>query len=425
MSIAPHTVSVVSGGQTLPGATSYTVSIDILQPADAFSIDLPFSREAWNALNLDAEIGVFLDDTQVMSGFIESREKRNAQGTVIQVAGRDRIGRLIDDAAPEFRYGGLRLKQLCERVAGSVFETVNLVNTENRFLLRNVRAFQAPPVREPTIDLINGIFRNSPFQSPFRLEGPQLEPPPPIIDPGVLRGTAAPKRVTPGMTRWQVLELFLSELRLLAWSTGDGRGLFVGVPNHEQKAQYRFFQAFPRRDFDRRGVLGDVTDRSQETNARIDVRQSNEERYAQITAVGFGSGDERNYGRGRRYEGSVYDNPTNRINGTGVWFERPKKLVVTDDGIKSRERAIERAERERIERDARALEVTVEVAGHSQLYDGDVPAIYAIDTIARVEDEATNLRGDFLVTGVEFTRTRGGGTRTMLRLVPRGTQLSF
>ena len=86
---------------------------------------------------------------------------------------------------------------------------------------------------------------------------------------------------------------------------------------------------------------------------------------------------------------------------------------------------MERAEREQIEREISFQEITVRAPGHSQLYSGETPAIFAVDTMARVWDEDTNTRGEFFVTRCTYTRRVGSKTETELILVPQGTRLQL
>lgn len=418
MTLPSHEVNVIAARRRVPGWKEYTVSVDLLQPADQFTMTVQFTRDAWDLLRPDQEVAVFIDTTRILTGFIDERFKTSdpGGGTNIEVTGRDKTGRLVDESAPLFRFGGLRIKELAEKIVGigvdadPLFERVVLVNTRNRSLLRDARARKARVIREPLVSQSSQAFR---FGADVPRTASALRPVAvaPRIDPGIFQGRAAPKKVAPGSSRWTVLESFIREARLIAWSTADGRELFVGLPNYEQEAQYYFFEA------------GTDSDNRDQTNAKLTVRHTVAERYSKITAVGAARGTRSNYGRNvTKNRGVARDNPAT-ADGSGLGFLRRKALIITDDSIKNPRDALERAEREMLERDANALEVIADVPGHSQVYAGETPTVYAVDTIARVEDEDTGLRGDMYVTAVEFTRSRGGGTRSTVRLVPRGTLL--
>jgi len=428
--IPTHEIHVIADRHRIPGWKDYTISVDMLQPADAFTMSVRFTQEAWELLTLDQEITVCVDSTKILTGYIDEREKVSEPGggTTIQISGRDKTGRLVDESSPLFQYGGLRLRELAERIVGirddadPIFESVTLTNTRNRSLLRNVRSRKAKEVQEPVLNSIVGTFR--PLAGTFGYEIPEITvgptqlrkiERPPIIDPGIYTGRAAQKKVPPGTSRWGVLEGFLREARLLAWSTGDGKELFIGLPNYDQDLQYMFFEA-----------SAESTNRD-ETNCAIRIRHSNAERYSRITAVGASKATGASYGSNvSKRMAVVFDNPENTTDGTGISFRRRKALIVADDSIKNARDALERAEREKLERDANAVEVVVNAPGHSQQRAAGVePSLFTVDTMARVIDEDTKTKADMLVTAVEYRQSRDEGTTTELRLVPRGTLLQL
>ena len=413
-------------GVRIPGWKSYSVTVDMLTPADAFDLEVQFTREAWDLLRPDAEIGVYIDETRILTGYVGTREKTSGgSGTLIRITGRDKTGRLVDESAPLFRYGGLGIRELAEKICGigttnALFKRVVLVNARNRLLMRGRRVVTAPVNREPTSGATEDDYRQLDGVIVEAIPSTVANPQPArrirkraVIDPGIFQGRATKKKVNPGQTRWSVLEEFLREARLLAWSTGDGEELFIGLPNYDQEAQYEF------RESASESAERDVS------NCRITVTENVEEMYSEYVAVGASRGSSASYGANViRNRDSVYDNPENTVDGTGINFRRPKRLLITDDGIKNKRDALERAEREQLEREASHFEVLVEASGHSQEYRGTLaPVIYVPDTMAKVRDGDTGLNGDYLITSCTYTRSRESGTRTSLRLVPRGTLL--
>lgn len=425
--IQEHEVSVVADRHLVTGWGNYSISVDMLSPANAFSLQVRFAREIWDLLRRDQEVTVYVDQVAMLTGYIDDRQKVPGDGTTIQISGRDKTGRLVDESSPQFRFGGLGVKELAEKICGitddddPLFERVVLVNTRNRSLLRDVRRPQARVVREPLVNVVAGAFR--PVARPFGFEIPQVRGGPTVtrrierplkIDPGIFGGRGAPKKVQAGAARWAVLEQFLSEARLIAWSSGDGRELFVGMPNYEQETQYRFFEA------------SDDSARQDETNCAIWVTESNAERYSRITCVGSSAGSDVDFGSAvTRHQATVFDNPLETTNGTGRTFLRRKALLIADDSIKSARDALERAEREQLERDVAELVVEVEAPGHGQRYRDQAPTLFTVDTMAYVEDEDTGTRGDFLVTSCEYTGGPRERSMTRLSLVPRGTLLTL
>ena len=92
---------------------------------------------------------------------------------------------------------------------------------------------------------------------------------------------------------------------------------------------------------------------------------------------------------------------------------------------RTRQRAEQEASREILDamRGFRTCEYTVR--GHGQTLD-EQRLLYALNTIARVRDDVcvdadgAPLDEDMLITGIEFRRSRQGGTTTRLRMVPLG-----
>lgn len=445
MTIPTHAITVIINGKKVVGWKSYSIENDILQPADSFDLTLRFNREAWALCRTDAEVAIFVDDTRILTGYIDSRSKQGSNsGTNLMISGRDKTGRLVDESAPLFRYGGLRLKGLCEKIVGigtanPLFKRVTLDNKLNRQLLRSVRAHKARTVNEPIRNPVLGTFAAGtgpliglgvdPDTSFVGQPEVELRPElifknvrdriirrPPIVTPGIFNNRSASKKVTPGQSRWAVLEEFLKEARLIAWARGNGEELFVGLPLYKQKPQYAFIEA---------ATESSVRDR---TNCRISITENVAELYSKITAVGASRGSGSSYGSNiTKNRATVYDNPKNTPDGTGARFVRRKALLITDDGVTSKRRALERAEREQLEREAQRLEITVTAPGHSQLYSGNdstKAALFTVDTIAFVWDEDTGLKGDFYVTKVNYTRSVDG-TETELTLVPKDTLLQL
>jgi prophage tail gpP-like protein len=467
-----HRVSVVAGGKVVPGWKSYTVSVDMLQPADAFDLSVRFTREAWDLLSPDTEVGIFVDSTRILTGYIGTRSKvPSDSGTMLQITGRDKTGRLVDESAALFKYGGLYLKQLAEKIVGistdddPLFERVTLRNTKNRSLLRNVKEQKIRVNLDPLADPFVGAFRAGagvvgvtipdvkaghialdvleretvdldPIIDPIaygareaaalvgvqipaykggaQFPGANYVKKRPIITPGIFKGRSGPKKVQPGQSRWAVLEEFLREARLLAWSTADGTALFIGLPTYDQGASFDFFEASGE----------EKTQDRAKTNCRISIIENVEEMYSLYLACGAAKGSGSNYGPNvTKKIGRARNNPR-RKDGLGVSFKRPKTLLITDDGIRSQRDAQERAEREQLQREAGHFEVEIDTVGHGQIYDGNGPMIYAVDTICKVTDQDTGFEGACLITALEFSGD-DKGTRTQVRAVPKGTLLSL
>ena len=375
-----HRVRVTFGEHNEQGAglesgdiASFDLTSDMLELADPFTLTAPLTSELWDLTPPDSTVRVFIDDSQVLEGYLDERERTlDRSGSVLSLSGRDKGGRLVDESAPFLTYGNVGdLESLAKSLVAPWFTSVTLSNARNRAQIRGRDRRLAHAPQEPTIAL-------------DRREA---------------------RKVEPGETTAQVLTYFLERAGLLGWSSANGREFIIGKPNYSQAPQFFFFA----------GAAG--SSRMRETNILSAVyRESVSERYSEIQAVGSSTGDSENYG-----PNVTRRTATARSNA----LLHRKRLVVVDDDINSAMAAQARADREMRLRDAGGRALTLSVAGFGQALGGDPetrPALYACDTMARWEDEEIGVRGDYLITKVRFMRDRDG-ERTELSLVPRGTEL--
>jgi len=371
-----HDISVIVDGVQIRDWETYEITVDMTSPADHFSMRMPFKREVWDLVRGDRPIRVLIDDVCVINGLIDERLVPEDDESV-EIIGRCRGGRLVDESAPSINFSGLTMQSLIEKVADPWFPKVTFSNARNRNVIRG-RGRKAKAAGEPL-----------------------------KINTSKKIGT----HIEPGQTRWQVIETLCSQADALAWAAGDGSELVIGQPNYDQEPQFRFFM--PAADSKR-------TDES--TVIGMGVRERTADSYSRVIVVGSGTGTDVSYGSqvAARY-GEAKDNPATP-EGDGLRFSAPKRLIVVRS-VASISEAKELAQREMGRRNAHANALTVRCAAHGQLVAGAFVTIFAPDTIASVEDERTGTKGKYLITSCTY-RSGRRGEETLMTLVPSGTDLS-
>jgi prophage tail gpP-like protein len=386
-----HNVKIVAGASTIEGWQSYDITHDMLNPADSFSLSAgPYTQAKANALRPDTRVRIYVDDVLQLDGFTGQRRAGVSRrgGGVLTVSGRDRGGRLVDESAPIVSFAGLGIADLALKMATPWVERVELSNASNRRLIAGGAKVKTGRVSaEPAID----------------------------------RSPRAERKVRPGETRWQVLQHFLQEGKLLAWLSADGAALVVGKPNYDQEPTFRFVEAPVGSQNRHRANFEsiEVSDSVEELYSRITCSATWHESYFTANAAGNAVTFEETH----RYRGVANDGPG--ADGIGNRFQYPKTCVLVDQDVRSSAAARTRAEREMADLGSDAHALTITVKGHGQLAAGAVkPTLFACDTMARVRSETLGIDGDYLITRVRFTADKPGGEVTELALVPKGVELS-
>jgi prophage tail gpP-like protein len=201
-----------------------------------------------------------------------------------------------------------------------------------------------------------------------------------------------------------MIEQLCSSIGVLCWSSADGRELVIGEPNYKQAIQYLF------RHLNRHGST--VND--------LQLRESVADRYALLEVHGTSTGDEADYGDSvTSYIGIAKDGPN--ADGTGRDFLRPKRLVLSQSGLRSNAEATRAADREKLRRDFQRRVLTVEAPLHGQVLAGGAPTLFAPNTLARVIDDELELDETWLIYACGYRGSRTTKT-TRLMLVPQGTR---
>lgn len=372
-----HDVCIVVNGTRITKWETYELTLDMQRFDDHFTVTMPFDLDVWRLLRKDAPVKLFIDDSQYIDGYLDTKVLPEDE-EVIQITARDRMGRVVQDAAPGIRFSGMLTNDLIKALVSPWFTDITNSNANNRRVLRG-RGLKAKAGSEPLHLYAQKKLGN-------------------IIEPGQTRGAA--------------LQLLLRQLGLIAFSQGDGKSLFVGKPNYDQEPQFRFFM--PKAGSAR---IDEATVRA------MGVHESTADRYSEVICVGSGTGTDENYGprTASRY-GVAKDNPATP-DGTGLDFTAPKRLVVTRQ-VASAAEAKELATREKAQRDAAGDRITVRAAGHGQKSrSSSFVTMFVPDTLAIVEDERTETKGIYILTKCVLRGNRKGGEETSIELLRKGSEL--
>lgn len=373
-----HRVSIIAANREIGGVKSYQIESNAITPADAFSIVLPFSADAWNLLPKDARVRVLIDGVCIVDGFIDKRVKRTKEGEM-EISGRDRVGRLVQESAESINYEGLLLLDAVKRLVDPWFSKVSLSNARNRSLRRG-KGRRVAAANEPV-----------------------------VINVRVPRSG----KVHPGMTRWAIIEEIASQAGLIAWSSADGTEIFIGKPNYKQSPQFLFAHA-------RSGSSTKTTVKDLIWDEDIG------DCYSLITVAGAGGSDEDdvNFGenvtsrKGRWRDGKGLD-------GVGNRFTYPKRLFMPERDFASNGDAQRVADQEAARRNFRSRVCTAVMPQHGQFLVAGAPTIFAPDTIARVIDEDFDPIVDelFWIMSCSYAGDRSGAETTTMEMVPSGTEI--
>lgn len=360
-----HNLTIAIGGKQLGGWIDYSVDVNILSPANAFSMSRQLDADAFQLCETDAPVTVHIDQVPVMSGLIDV-VGWSARGGLLKVSGRCKSGRLVQESAPAVEYAGLKMSELVRRLASPWYTSVALEGARDRAVRRG-KGHKAPAPSEPVVvDAVTG------------------------------------RRIEPGAMRWQVIEDLVSQAGYLAWGAADGKTLIIAPPNRDQGVQYLFTPT---------------------TCIDLDGEVSIGDGYSQLRVLGSSRATDSDYGPGASdRHGTALDFPGPE--GIGGDFQFPKRLDVVDASVRSIAEASRRAQSEMKRRNQRRRTVVAECRGHGQALAGGAPTLFTPNTIARVQHPLVGFDALYLVTGCTYSASRASES-TRMQLVPRNTELTL
>ncbi len=189
-----------------------------------------------------------------------------------------------------------------------------------------------------------------------------------------------------GESVWSFLERHAQRLHVMMWMSPRG-DLMLGAPRYDQAPRYHFVRRFINDENDPNNV------------SEMSVRFNGADRYSKVTVYGRVHGQDVARARIRAVAEDA-DLP----------FERRKIEHLNDCTTQAHaDSAAKRILREGIA-SAEVIEVSADDHGQGRY-------LYAVDTIADVLDEYSEVYGPRYVTSRTFERSRERGTHTRLRLV--------
>jgi prophage tail gpP-like protein len=390
--VPDHVVSAIVDGIEITGWSAYNFE-EALELASPWSMTMPFRREVWDLVRPDRTIQIFIDGAPKLNGYIDGRDKPLGE-EVITISGRDRSGRIVQDSAPGVSFAGLGIIDITKALIKDWGFTATFTNDRNRAITLG-HGRKAKGHRKRTGSKFTGKAR--------QLRG---------SDEALRLNSRVGTKIEPGQTRGQVITTLATQAGYLVWPSCDGREIIVGEPDYDQDIQFVFFHPKEGSErIDEASCLG------------MGVKDDTGDMYSRVIVVGAGSGTDANYGSSvaSRYA-ETKDNPSDP-EGVGKRFTAPKRLILSRP-VQSTADAQELADREFGRREAQCHMLTVRAAGHGQIYDGDLPTLFAPDTLALCEDEETGTAGIYLITKCTFQSSREGGEETLLTLVKSGSELT-
>jgi prophage tail gpP-like protein len=373
-----HDIRVTVEGQQIEGWQSGNIESSMITPADSFVMRIAADTKAWLALRNDARVTVEVDGVVFLDGYIDRRQFKGRAG-VIEIAGRDRVGRLVDESAPAVNYSGLTITEAVKRLASPWFSELSLTNAKNRRVRRG-KGRRVAGGNEPLITINVRVPR---------------------------RGN-----VHPGETRWNLIHEIVSRAGLIAYSSSDGKELILGKPNRTQPVQYEF-------------ALGSPGSRLRTTVRELDITEDSGERFSMYMCGGVGGQSDTNYGKNvTDNRGVVFDNIFNRKDGTGRDFLRPKRMYLPERAFDSFGDAQRVAENEQKRRDYKRHLISVECETFGQVAEGsNEPTLFTPDTVARVFVEQLGIDDKYLVVSCSYSFSRDNAETTTMHLIPVETEL--
>lgn len=391
-----HTTELLlaQSGDAIDVWDEYVITLDMLSAGNAWTFAFwrsDVARTSWEVIKqrvrLGDDVGLLIDGAAQLTGRVESirTEASRQQGATVILSGRDLAGPAMDfDADPTLNLRNMQLGVALPQIFAELGLQCRVVDSAANVLVTSGRA--------------NGP-RGTNATAPRTV----------VVDRG---------HPNPGEKVWGFVQSIVSRLGYLCWVAPDaerGIALVVDVPRSEGEPQYVLLRravASYAGAYEGNILSGGETITSRGVPTRVSV-YTGSDRGAQISA------------RSAVTKPNTFLNDRTLTRGLVLDPFPAQPMHRKSVRARTRQRAEQEASREILDamRSFRTCEYVVR--GHGQTLD-EQRLLYALNTVVRVRDDVcidadgAPLDEDMLITGIEFRRSRQGGTTTRLRMVPLG-----
>lgn len=346
-------------GRKVEHFLSYSVEADIYVADHAFSLEL---ANPGIEIKLGQPCKLYVNDRLELTGVIEHRVQRtDKSGRKLTIEGRDLMGQVVDAYCEQFiTVENMKLSALAQLL----LKDVPFINRKQIVIQQN---------------LVGKVKTRRTKHAAYGLEA--------IMDTGSAERIA---QIHPGMTKFQVLQMYALSRGQMFYSLPDGTFVF-GRPRIGGEPEFTIV-------FNGRG---------EGNNATVgEVDENIGKRYSKVTVIG-------------QQQGNTADGlDTTKISITGTVtdpdfpFYKPFVQLSHNDSQTPKQHA--RLLLDKMRYDGQRL--TYELPRHSP----DGINNYSLNRLAQVKDDVHNIHGTYLVSGRTFKLDKGAGPSTTLRLSPPG-----
>lgn len=422
-------------GEVLEGWTSYRYSQDFLTPTDEWDVAIGFGDSArtarvFESLMPGTRVSLVIDDKAQCTGYVDARTlKRSREGTQLHVRGRDVVAPMVDASVDPLFVLGVKatLNDVLAKIATpfgfGVLSTTDIANRD--VLTGNLKSKTQKLMTTPakTVQSFEVRDEKQAVSAVRNNEIPEVigeyDPTRPKFLKDIELTTAKPH---PGEGCFEFCARLAKRFRLWIWASALGNELIVAAPDFDQSPTYQFRTS----DMLEIEYSDDATD---QPSVIVATGQGGGGPFAKaplkVAMVNELVGLDAN---GRFREGVPSIIATHR----GVKVsprrddlikyakrfgqKRARMLYLEDDESRTTAQLEAAVYRKLAECQSKAIVLKITVRGH--VFDGSP---IAVNTIAHVDDPQITGAGRWWIKERTFTRSREGGTKTSMTLIPPGT----